>query len=195
MKRLSFLVVSLWAHLLWAVEPQIRTQISERRGQISAGYESTELTTPEGTISGAGLRMAYNHWFSSSYAVEFGASVAMNGQGSVQTNSFTGFNLFGYYNLLGQPFESVKKTYLSDVLVTTEQQPSGYSLSLGAGVSQYFLNGNRGVYSASGLGAGLIYQVRVWKSTVRAAARWNQLQASGLSIDGISYDVGLTFPL
>lgn len=189
------MVVLLWTHALLGMESQIRTQISERRGQISAGYESTELTTPEGTISGAGLRMAYNHWFSSSYAVEFGASVAMNSQGSVQSNSFTGFNLFGYYNLLGQPFDSTKKTYLSDVLVTTEQQPSGYSLSLGAGVSQYFLNGNRGVYSASGLGAGLIYQVRVWKSTVRAAARWNQLQASGLSIDGISYDLGLTFPL
>jgi len=195
MKRLSFIFIFFISRWSLGIEPQIRTQIDERSGQISVGYEMTSLTTAEGAIDGAGLRMAYNHWFSSSYAVELGASVAMNNQGSVQSNSFTGFNLFGYYNLLGKPYDAVKRTYLSDVLVTTEQQPSRYSLSLGAGVSQYFLNGNQGVYSGSGLGAGLIYQVRLWRSTVRVSARWNQLQASGIPVDGVSYDLGFTFPL
>lgn len=196
MKLLSFIGFFLWVATTHAeVDAQIRTHMVEQKGQISAGYETTEFSTGEGTISGSGLRMAYNHWFTSSYAVEFGASVAMNSQASVQSNSFTGFNLFGYYNLLGQPFSSAKQTYLSDTLISVEQQPARYSLSVGVGVSQYFLNGTRGVYSASGLGAGFIYQVRVWSAMVRASARWNQLQASSLNVDGLSFDLGFSFSL
>lgn len=195
MKRLSFFLLFLFYKNALANDPQLRSVYLEKKSQISAGYENTELSTSEGTISGAGLRATYNHWFTPSYALEFGASIAMNNQGGVQSNSFTGFNLFGYYNLFGKPYAGVKKTYLSDTLISTEQQNSQHSLFVGAGVSQYFLNGNRGVYSASGLGAGAIYQFRFWQSTFRLATRWNQLQASQLKIDGLAFDVGISFSL
>lgn len=195
MKPLSLFLICFISQVAFANDPQLRFSHSENKSHISAGYETTSLSTSEGTIAGAGLRAAYNHWLSPSWAFEFGASVAMNSQSAVQSNSFTGFNVFGYYNLFGRPYSAEKKTYLSDVLISTETQDTRHSFFVGGGVSQYFLNGNRGVYSASGLGLGAVYQFRLWQSTLRVSSRWNQLQAAQLTINGMCFDVGLSFSL
>ncbi len=181
--------------LTFANELQVRTEFVEYKSQISASYESSELATPDGTINGSGVRATYNHWLSQNFMVEFGSSIALNNQNSAQSNSFTHFNLYSYYNLWGTPYKLVKKSYLSDALVSSETIATRHALFIGGGISQYFLNGNRGVYSASGLGLGLIYQFQVWNTLLRVSSRWNQLQSSQISIDGLSFDFGIVFSL
>lgn len=193
--KIKFLFIFFLTPSLYANELHLQSEVKEYKSQITASYESTELKTDEGTISGSGLRVTYNHWLNSTISLEFGASVAMNNQSGVQSNSFTGFNFFTYYDLFGKPFLSEKKILISDHTLLSEKQNLRHSLFLGAGVSQYFLNGNRGVYSASGLGAGVIYQFQVWNSVLRVSSRWNQLESSQIKIDGLSYDVGVCFSL
>jgi hypothetical protein len=193
--KLIFFLTILKSNTLYASDLQLRSEINEYKSQITASYELTDLKTDEGNIAGAGLRVTFNHWLTPSLSLDFGASVAINNQSSVQSNSFTGFNFFTYYNVFGKPYGSEKKIQISDHSLLTERQKQRHSLFVGAGVSQYFLNGNRGVYSASGLGVGAIYQFQIWNTLLRLSSRWNQLEASQIKIDGLSYDLGICFSL
>ena len=177
-----------------ANELALRTSLYEQTSSISAAYEMSQFTVEDGSVSGSGVRAAFFHSFNQSFGLEVGASAAINNQGTVQ-NSFTGFTGFAYYNLFGQAYNSTKKIYLGDVLIATESQPSRHNIQVGAGISQYFLNGNKGVYSASGIGFGAIYKFHVWGVDLKVSARWSQLEAAQTQVDAMTYDAGVIFSL
>lgn len=173
----------------------LHTVIEEKKSSLTGSFENTSLSTSEGTISGMGLRASFNHWLNKSYGLEFGTSVAMNNQSGVQNNSFTGFNAFAYYVVWGNPFPYEKKTFVLDKLIVTEKENISSSIFVGAGVTQYFLNGNRGVYSASGIGLGAGYLFTLFNTNFRLSGRWNQLEASQIKVNGMSLDLGVCFSL
>jgi hypothetical protein len=189
------ILVLLFTSLAYSEELNLRTSVEEKNNFLTGSFENTIFKTDQGSITGTGIRASFQHWMNESYGVEFAASVAMNNQSSVQSNSFTGFNAFGYYALWGTPYTSIKKNFMGDKLVASELRSLESCVFAGLGISQYFLNGTRGVYSASGLGAGVGYTTHFWGLNWKASAHWTQLQASDLSVNGLSYDIGFTFIL
>lgn len=172
----------------------LRTSVHEKSSNISVAFENAQYTVEDGKISGSGVRGTFYHAINDSFGAELGISAAVNTQGEVQ-NSFTGFTGFAYYNLFGRQNSKVKKTYLADVLISAETEPSNHNLLLGAGLGQYFFNGNKGVYSASGIGIGAIYKFNVWGLDFKVSARWSQLSAAQTNVNALAVDAGIVFSL
>jgi hypothetical protein len=172
----------------------LKSSIIKETNQISLGYETSQIKFAGGTISGSGARASFYHAINETFGFDLGLSVAINSQNSLQ-NSFTALTGYFYYNLLGRHFKTQKKINVGNNLIASEESSSIHNLLIGLGLNQYFLNGNNGVYSASGFGAGAIYKINLWGFDYRLGARFSQLEAAQLKVTAISFDIGIIFSL
>lgn len=172
----------------------LRTQITAQKSHLGFAYEMSQFTAQEGSISGSGGKVHFFHNFSENYSGQVYLSAALNQQGAVQ-NSFTGVGGTFFYNLFGKQLVTKRDIFLAENLVVSEKTQQTQCLLIGAGLSQYFLNGNEGVYSASGLNLALSYQWTLFKIRWEALVRYNMLSAGSIELTGTNLSLGVNIPL
>ncbi|MCC6137383.1 MAG: hypothetical protein IT287_02035 [Bdellovibrionaceae bacterium] len=177
-----------------AEDLSLQTKITSKKSQLGLAYEMSSFTADEGTIVGSGGRLHFFHSFNNTYSGQVYLSAALNQEGAVQ-NSFTGLGGTVFYNLYGDTVSQQREISLSGNLVASEQTSQTQCLLVGAGISQYFFNGNEGVYSASGFNVTLSYQLTLYKIRWEALARYNILGAGSTSLTGTNLSLGINIPL
>lgn len=189
MSLLSILVLSegLWAQ-------NFKITVDQKKSQLAVLGVLTTFQTEEGSLSGNGISLDFSHAFNSKLTVDLTVSTALSFGGAV-TNSFTGLNGYIYYNFLAPCCEESKVWTLNGAPLLTEKMSEPFLLQLGAGLNQYFLNGNRGVYSASGLGIGAQFHFRLWSYQVKVMAKSGQLSSNENQVTSLVLGAGLVFPL
>ncbi|RYZ80502.1 MAG: hypothetical protein EOP04_25765 [Proteobacteria bacterium] len=119
---------------------------------------------------------------------------ALNPSGGGQS-SFTGLGGYVLYNLYGNCCMEQRTISVDGRPMITETTEKRSSLQVGLGLDQYFLNGSKSVYSASGLGIGLNYQFRFMKYNFKASYRHSQMTTGQLKIGGDFIGLGMVFSL
>lgn len=192
MTRLNLLLIlfcSLVAHA-----QSVGVDWQQKTNYLSASYEHSQLTLPNGSISGEGVRADFDHYFKYGISFDFNLSMALNDQNLVST-SFTGLGAYFYYSIFGN-FGDQKKTVLLDNAPVLSERTRGHnSFEAGLGLDQLFLNGTTSVYSVSGLGLGAKYRFVLFKQDFEAAGRYSVMSSGSNSITGMFISLGMSFPL
>ncbi len=169
-------------------ETEIQNSFLIGSGQFS------RFTTDEGSIQGTGLKASYFHIFKKQIALDVFFSTALSGSKNV-SNSFTGLGAYVFYNLLGNCCNTTEKTYIDGRLHITDSVTANNSLFVGLGVDQYYLNGAKTVYSASGIGLGIKYQFSLFSFRWEASGQYSLLNSGSTKLSGLSVAGGIIFPL
>lgn len=197
MKRLNlipYFIFLLWSSVCFAEDLSLHTKLTSKRSQLGVSYEFSQFTSDEGDIVGSGGKLHFFHTFNEKLSTQIYLSAALNNQGETQ-NSFTGVGGIVFYNLFGKTYSQQKEIYLSNQLFATERVEPSQALLVGAGISQYFFNGNEGVYSASGFNVALAYNFTFYKIRWEALAKYNALGAGSTSLTGTNVSLGFVIPL
>lgn len=197
MRLLRFSIFAVFCFLPFGLNAEVLSldsKVTEKKTQIGLAYEKSSFSTADGSIHGAGGRLTFLHSFTESWSAEMFFSTAINQQGSVQ-NSFTGFGGYALYTLLGKPYHSKKELIINGKTSAIENSPSQHALFIGPGINQFFLNGNQGVYSSSGLSVTAMYEFDLLSICWKVSARKSILRSGDVSVDGLSYDLGFVIPL
>lgn len=184
------LFAPLWVN---AQATTIETSIKESKNQIGIAYENSSFTAETGNLVGTGFRVSFFTKIYEELSAEVFLSAALNKEASVQ-NSFTGLGGYVLYSLLGSQSASTKTTLINHASVISETRPSRHNVLVGAGLNQYFLNGTKGVYSASGLGLEIVYRFEVWGINLKVAGRYGMLSAASTDVKVTGYDFGVVIP-
>lgn len=191
MKLLSFLVLlQFLAFSAGAVD--LRTDQSRTKSFLTASGEFSQFTLEEGSIAGSGLKVDFTNAFTDKLALEIFLSSGLNTSGGA---SFTGLGGYTYYNLLGECCATVRTVLVDGRPTVTETSIRGQNLQVGLGLDQYFLNGSKSVYSASGLGFAAVYQFALFKYNFKAEARHSMMNAGQNKIQGNFVSFGVVFAL
>lgn len=170
----------------------LQVEETHSRSNLSASGEFSQFTLQEGSLAGSGVKLGFANAMSPQTTLGVYLASALNTNGGA---SFTGLGGYLYYNLLGNCCTSVRKLLVDGRPYLTESTERGQSLQVGLGLDQFFLNGSRSVYSASGLGASLTYQFAILSYNLKAEARHSQLTAGQNKIQGNFFSLGLLFDL
>lgn len=191
MKLLSAL---LFSQLVFAnaLAMDMRTDLSKTKSFLTASGEAAQFSLDEGQIKGSGLKVDFTNSFSDKIALEVYLASALNTSGGA---SFTGIGGYAYYNILGECCATVRTVAVDGKPMVTETSLRGQNLQVGLGLDQYFLNGSKSVYSASGLGLSLIYQFPLFNYNFKTEARHSQMTAGQNKIQGNFFSFGVVFAL
>jgi hypothetical protein len=170
----------------------MRTELSQTKSFLTASGEMAQFTLEEGQISGSGLKVDFTNSFSDKVALEVYLASALNTSGGA---SFTGIGGYTYYNVLGECCATVRTVAVDGKPMITETSLRGQNLQLGLGLDQFFLNGSKSVYSASGLGLSVIYQFPLFNYSFKTEARHSQMTAGQNKIQGTFFSFGVVFAL
>lgn len=170
----------------------LRMDISETKSFLTASGEFSQFTLEEGSIMGTGFKADFINSFADKLAMSVYLSSGLNPLGG---SSFTGLGGYTYYNLLGECCATVRTVSIDGKPTVTETTVRGQNLQIGIGLDQFFLNGSKSVYSASGLGLSMIYQFALFKYNFKAEARHSQLNAGTSKIQGNFVSLGIVFAL
>jgi len=197
MKRLSVggVILTLFALLQASSVAQamdMRTELSQTKSFLTASGEAAQFTLEEGSLSGSGLKVDFTNSFSEKVALEVYLSSAINTAGG---SSFTGLGGYTFYNIWGECCATVRTVSIDGKPMLTETSVRGQNLQVGLGLDQFFLNGSKSVYSASGLGLSVIYQFALYKYNFKAEARHSQMNAGTNKIQGNFVSFGVVFAL
>lgn len=163
------------------------------RNSITISGDLSQFSLPGGSIQGTGVKVDYARDISDKSAVELFLSTALSSGQSVST-SFTGISAHYFYRLTGNCCDQRQTVAVNSSPVVVDVVKKRQSLQLGLGVNQYFLNGSRTVYSASGLGVAANYNFRFKDVNLKAQVRYAQLVASSVNINGLFLSLGVNFP-
>lgn len=196
LKKLICLASFLLNTQVFAESLSLDTKIEEKKSKIGLSYETSNFSTNEGSIHGMGGKLDFIHSFTNVWSVDLFLSTALNSQGSVQ-NRFTGLGVYFLYTLFGEPYSSKKTTLVNNQPIATETSIiAPQSLLVGPGLNQYFLNGNQGIYSSSGLSATAIYNFELFKINWKLSSRYTMMSASSnINVKGLFFDFGFTLAL
>lgn len=194
LKNLLFFCSVIFSWTVNADDLSLTSKVSHKKSYLGASYEFSQFTADRGDIVGSGGRIYFLHSFTNNFSAQIYLSAALNNQGETQ-NSFTGVGGTMYYTLFGKSYLQKKEIYLSSQLVATETIEPTPTLLAGAGISQYFFNGNEGVYSASGFNLALSYSFTFYKIRWEALAKYNLLGAGSASVTGTNFAFGFAIPL
>jgi len=159
---------------------------------ISISGEFSQFKLEEGLIAGPSLKVDFNSAFSERFSIELYLASAMSASGG---SSFTGIGGYAYYNIFGDCCAAYRRVSIDGKPMISETAEKAQNLQLGFGVDQFFLNGSRSVYSASGLGFGALYQFSLFKYDFKAEARHSQMSAGQNKIQGNFFSLGMVFGL
>lgn len=200
MKRLSFsflyqVVITLLSVLFLcssAKAMDLHLEQDRAKSFLTASAEFSQFTLEEGSIGGSGLKVDFNNAFTDKISMEIYLASAINTTGG---SSFTGLGGYTYYNVYGDCCLSTRRVILDGKPMVTETTNKGTNLQVGVGLDQFFLNGSKSVYSASGLGISAIYQFALFKYNFKAEGRHSQMTAGENKIQGTFFSFGLVFAL
>lgn len=177
-----------------ASEYSLTQTIDSKKSFLGASYENSSFKLTDGEIKGSGVKIDFAYFFSQKLNLEMALSTALNAQSSTQA-SFTGIEGYLYYTLLGDSYDTLRNVSLNQQTVFVDRNQKMNSLMIGVGVDQYLLNGSKSVYSASGLGAGMIYRFNLFNYNFKAGVRSSTMTAGAQKMQGLFYSLGLVFTL
>ena len=172
----------------------LETNLVQKKNKLGLSYEMSQFETTEGNLHGSGGRLSFQHSFTENWSTEIFISSAINTQGGVR-NSFTGLGGYLLYTVLGTPYSSNKTLSMEGKPLFIDRISGDQAFYVGAGINQYFLNGDQGVYSSSGLSATAIYTFKAFHVHWKVSARYAMLNSADLEVTGLSYDFGFVVPL
>ena len=192
MKRLSLVFVLFTVFINSSHAMDMRTDVSKTKSFLTASGEVAQFTLDEGSISGSGLKVDFNNSFSDKVSLQLYLASALNTAGGA---SFTGLGGYTYYNVLGECCATIRTVSIDGKPILTETSVRAQNLQVGLGLDQFFLNGSKSVYSASGLGVSVIYQFSLSKYNFKTEARHSQMTAGQNKIQGNFFSFGMVFAL
>ena len=161
---------------------------------IIGSGQFSRFSTDEGSIQGSGVKASYFHVFNKQIALDIFFSTALSGSKNV-SNSFTGLGAYVYYNLLGDCCDTNQKTFVDERQQILDFTQANNTLFLGAGVDQYYLNGAKTIYSASGLGLAVKYQFSLFNWRWETTGQYSLLNSGSTKLNGLMLSAGIVFPL
>ncbi len=189
-----FVMVLLSGTIVQAQDYSLKIEDGKHPSYFSAAIQGSKFTIEDGKIEGSGVQVAYNYFFQDKWSMHVDISSALGLTGSLQ-NSYTGINLSVDYGLIGECCQKNRNIYLNDQIIATESLGEVSYLSIGAGLDQYFLNGTKNVYSASGLAVNSKYLFSLFKLTWIVEGKFSMLVSGGHNVSSQSILLGLVFPL
>lgn len=192
MKLLSLLLL-FFSSAAFAEGVELQTNIDDEKRAVTVSFEMAQFALPAGTISGMGGKVEYTHYLTKKISIDPFFAMAFGTQGGV-SSTFTGFGGYVNYSLLGDCCSSKKAIAIEGRALVTEEKPRTSLLRVGLGFDQVFLNGDKAVYPASGLGAGASYEFPLLGFNFRLAARTSFMTANSQSIQALFFGAGINFP-
>lgn len=195
MKLLSSVVVTCVLAVLFSSSVQamdLHVQQERSKSFLTASAEFSQFVLEEGSIGGSGLKVDFLNAFSDNVSLEIYLASAINTTGG---SSFTGLGGYTFYNVYGDCCLTNRRVILDGKPMVTETTLKGANFQVGVGLDQFFLNGSKSVYSASGLGLAAIYQFPLFKYNFKAEARHSRMTAGENKIQGTFFSFGIVFAL
>lgn len=153
-RLLSFILISLNGLFAAAQESNLlHVSTNKSTYKLLAGPQFSKLSLETGELSGFGLAIGA----SALLGHKFAATMILNqayGQGGMQA-LFSGILVGASYAVLGQYGESEETIEFNRQTVASIGGRKRWTVSVGGGFDQYWLNGSEAVYAASGV-AGFI---------------------------------------
>lgn len=177
-----------------AAEYSLSQASDSKKSFLTASYENSSFKLTDGEIKGAGVKIDFAYFFAQKINLEMALSTALNAQSTGQA-SFTGIEGYLYYTVWGESYDTLRTVSLNQQTVFVDRNQKINSLQIGAGVDQYLLNGSKSVYSASGLGAGVVYRFNLFNYNFKAGVRSSTMTAGAQKMQGLFYSLGLVFTL
>ncbi len=177
-----------------AFEAQFRTEEKKQVQFLGVSLERGVFKVDEDLITGAGLKLDFSRHFEAPFKIETSLFTALNASQQSQI-SFSGLGVAMYYDLWGRATGAIKNTFLNDRRISEEIAPIQNSLQIGLGVDQFYLNGNKTVYSSSGLSLGLSYTFNLFNYLFKASTRVSQMTANKEKVNATFFSLGIVFPL
>lgn len=174
----------------WGMD--LRLEQAQTKSFLTASGEVSRFTLEEGSLSGSGLKVDLINSVSDKVSLQVYLASALNTAGGA---SFTGLGGYVFYNILGECCLSVRTVFVDGRPMVTETSTRGHNLQVGVGLDQFFLNGSKSVYSASGLGLSALYQFTLFKYNFKAEVRQSQMTAGQNKIQGTFMGLGMVFSL
>lgn len=192
MKLLSLLLLFVSSNA-FAEGVELQTTLDDQKSAVTVSGEMAQFKLPGGTISGMGGKIEYSRYLTKRISIDPFFAMAFGAQGGV-SSTFTGFGGYVNYTLLGDCCASSKSITLEGRSLVNEVKPRTSLLRVGLGFDQVFLNGDKAVYPASGLGAGASYEFPIFGFNLRLAARTSFMTANSQAIQAFFFSAGLNFP-
>lgn len=172
----------------------VRKETEQSRSQISFVGESSLLSTEAGNVQGAGAQVEFGHFFRDDISMNIAVATALASNNGL-SSSFTGFYGYANYLISGTCCLSRTSTLVDGNVISSEVTNRTSRWLAGIGLEQFFLNGNRGVYSASGPGVGTSYYFQFWDYTWKAEFRYATLLSNQKPVGALFLGLGLSFDL
>jgi hypothetical protein len=192
LKTLFFILLLLLVLSPYTFAMDMHLEQDRTKSFLSTSGEFAMFTLEEGKISGPSLKVDFNNSFSNRFSIELYLASAINASGG---SSFTGIGGYAYYNLFGDCCTAYRRVSIDGKPMISETAEKAQNLQLGFGIDQFFLNGSKSVYSASGVGFGALYQFSLFKYDFNAEARHSQMSAGQSKIQGDFFSLGMVFGL
>ncbi len=192
---LAFTVVTVFSSLAPAqtTDFNFKTEVETKNSFLSAAFEVATFQVESESIMGTGLKLDYGYHFNAPFQVDVSFFTAINA--SETQVSFSGIGSSFYYDLFGNCCETETTTYLGNEKVSVESTKISSSLQVGIGIDQFYLNGTKNVFSASGINAGMAYKFLLFDYNFRVSARYSMMSSNKQKINAYFIGVGLSFPL
>lgn len=171
---------------------QLSSETSVIDTQLSGGLEGSQVTSRGTSVSGVGVRFSYEIAMSDAWSVRPGLSLVTT-LSSTQGFAYTGVDAFFRYNLRGTLLTSETKITHESRPIFSETATRSNRLSVGAGLSQLFLNGSHEVFPAAGVGLEVAYSFPTLGHWVEASVRGVEMTSNKKSLTGVFIYFSLLF--
>ncbi len=193
MKLLSFLIALLISSSAYAEGLELKADDDEQKSAVTVSFESAQFALPGGSITGMGGKIEYTRYVTPRISIDPFFAMAFGTTGGV-SSTFTGFGGYVNYTLVGDCCTTKRLVSIEGRSLVSDEKPRTQLLRVGVGFDQVFLNGDKAVYPASGIGAGASYDFSLFGRGLRLAARTSFMTANQQSIQAVFVSAGLLFP-
>ena len=170
----------------------IESSMKESNTSATVSTEFSQLAVEGESITGSGLKLGFDFLLSNYISTKFLLATTLDPNNGFQT-VYTALGLYGSYNLFDAS-NYTRKLQLNGKSVFVEKHQASQKLSIGVGFEQVFLNGSRGVYSASGPGIGITYQREIFGWPTVLGVRKTMLKSNSLDVDFLALNLGVNIP-
>lgn len=183
MKTLALVVLlTLGSQAANATTLGLRTKEKETKNKFFIGAEGAMLQASTGSLVGYGFRLAFEHAFNPNFALDLSMGQAFGNGGSLVSALYTSFAGTVVYSVIGNIQEVSRQVYMNDQLTYTETAHKKSIFTVGLGMEQMLLNGDSGIYPATGLAAQGNYYFSWGDNPLKAQIKVGSLSAQGQSV-------------
>lgn len=189
---LSILLIEGISHASDDTASRLTVVDDRSMGNFYVGGEASSLHSSSDTLTGYGLLVGYNYILSGRWALDATLS-QIYGTGQGLTALYTGISASARWAPFREFFQGKSALIYEGQRVFEEVSANDGVVGIGLQMNQLFLNGNSSVYNATGLGAILTYDTRVWGRSVRPDLRYAIMTANEEALTGIFIDLSVPF--